>query len=471
MSSIRDHLESILSRLAERATDERVFLRLYPQQAREAADAADQRRKAGATLGPLDGKIVSIKDLFDISGEATTAGSLLRANDPPAARDAIVVERLRRAGAVILGKTNMTEFAFTAIGTNPHYGTPGNASDPNLIPGGSSSGAGVSVAEGTSEISIGSDTGGSVRIPAALNGVVGFKPTARRIPLSGAFPLSPTLDSVGPLAASVADCAAADAVMAGEAFPTPLEGAGLRVGIPRGRLFEHTEPEIAEMFERSIRKIELTGARIVDFSIDDLLLEMREATKAASIAAIEGAEIHADWLAEGAATPVDVRMSGPLSRAASISATVYIRTLRRRTALVAAMAQRLSTIDVLALPTTPIAAPTIASAMASEASSNRTEALLLRNTQVANQFDLCAISLPMPMAARPAGLMLVGRNGDDRRLLGIAAGFEAQLRRMNAARQPCGMIARGSYVDRRGAPAVSPETAGGSDPRPRDCAG
>ena len=430
MSSTRNRLETILSRLKERATDERVFLRIYTDDARKAADAADERRKAGATLGPLDGRIVSVQDLFEIAGEAPTAGSLLRAGDPPATKDAVIVERLRRAGAVILGKTNMTEFAFTAVGVNPHYGTPGNASDPDLIPGGSSSGAGVSVADGTSEISIGSDTGGSVRIPAALNGVVGFKPTARRIPLGGAFPLSPTLDSVGPLAASVADCAAADAVMAGEELLAlaPLDGAGLRVGIPRGHLFENTEPEIAEMFERSIRKYELTGARIIDFSIDDLLMGMREATRAASIATIEGSEIHADWLAAGATTPVDARMSGPLSRAAAISATVYIRTLRRRRALVAAMAERLSGIDVLALPTTPIVAPTIASVMADEALYNRTEGLLLRNTQVANQFDLCAISLPMPMAGSPAGLMLVGRNGDDRRLLRIAAGFEAQLR-------------------------------------------
>ena len=139
--------------------------------------------------GPLDGAIVSIKDLLDVAGEPTLAGSLMRRDAAPAAEDALVVKRLRRAGAVIVGKTAMTEFAFTALGINPHYGTPGNAADPALIPGGSSSGAGVSAAEGTSEIAIGSDTGGSVRVPAALNGVVGFKPTARRVPLDGAFPL------------------------------------------------------------------------------------------------------------------------------------------------------------------------------------------------------------------------------------------------------------------------------------------
>ncbi|RUZ67225.1 amidase family protein, partial [Mesorhizobium sp. M7A.F.Ca.US.007.01.1.1] len=224
MQSVRDHLETILARLAARAGEERVFTKLYAEAARAAADASDARSQAGVTLGPLDGTIVSIKDLFDVAGEPTTAGSLMLKTAAPPLRDAAIVSRLRQAGAVITGKTNMTEFAFTAIGDNQHFGTPGNAVDASRIPGGSSSGAGVSVGEGTSEISIGSDTGGSIRIPASLNGVVGFKPTARRVPLAGAFPLSATLDSIGPLARTVAQCAAADAVMAGEvpAALTPI---------------------------------------------------------------------------------------------------------------------------------------------------------------------------------------------------------------------------------------------------------
>ncbi|MCP9229751.1 amidase [Mesorhizobium sp. LMG 17147] len=429
MQSARDSLEAILSRLAARVDDESVFVKLYPEPARAAADAADARRKAGVTLGPLDGAIVSIKDLFDVAGEPTTAGSLLLATAAPALRDAIVVRRLRQAGAVILGKTNMTEFAFTAIGVNPHYGTPGNASDATRIPGGSSSGAAVSVGEGTSQISIGSDTGGSVRIPASLNGVVGFKPTARRVPLAGAFPLSATLDSIGPLARTVAECAAADAVMSGEnlavLLPLPLDG--LRIGIARGVLFDDTQEEVATTFDWCLRKMELSGARLAEMSIDDLLAELRAATKRASIAAMEGAEIHADWLATGAATPVDPRVSGPLSRAAAIPATIYIRAMRRRAALAAAMDERLAGVDVLALPTTPVTAPTIVSMTGDEALCNRIEGLLLRNTQVANQFDLSAISLPMPGKTRPAGLMLVARNGHDHDLLRIAAGVEALL--------------------------------------------
>lgn len=431
MQSIRDRLEIILSRLANRAVDEKVYTKLYAEAARAAADASDARSQAGVTLGPLDGTIVSIKDLFDVAGEATTAGSLMLGNGAPALRDATIVNRLRQAGAVIIGKTNMTEFAFTAIGDNLHYGTPGNAIDASRIPGGSSSGAGVSVGEGTSEISIGSDTGGSIRIPASLNGVVGFKPTARRVPLAGAFPLSSTLDSIGPLARTVAQCAAADAVMAGEepAALTSLSLSGLRVGIPRGVLFGETDNEVAAAFEHGIAKIERAGAGITDLSIDELIADLRAVTRRGSIAAMEGAEVHADWLAAGATVPVDPHVSGPLSRAAMLPIPLYIRALRRRATLVAAMDERLSSVDVLALPTTPVTAPTIVSMVEDAELRDHTEGLLLRNTQVANQFDLCAISLPMPETALPAGLMLVARNGHDQKLLRIAAEVEALLGR------------------------------------------
>ncbi|MET2830193.1 amidase [Mesorhizobium shangrilense] len=431
MQSIRDRLEIILSRLANRVADEKVYTKLYAEAARAAADASDARNRAGVTLGPLDGTIVSIKDLFDVAGEATTAGSLMLRTAAPAQCDAAIVSRLRQAGAVIIGKTNMTEFAFTAIGDNQHCGTPGNAADASRIPGGSSSGAGVSVGEGTSEISIGSDTGGSIRIPASLNGVVGFKPTARRVPLIGAFPLSGTLDSIGPLARTVAQCAAADAVMAGE-MPAALASialSGLRIGIPRGVLFENTESEVAAAFAHCLGKIEQAGAGVSDLSIDDLIADLRAVTKRGSIAAMEGAEVHADWLAAGASVPVDPHVSGPLSRAAMLPAPVYIRALRRRTTLAAAMDERLSSIDVLALPTTPVTAPTIVSMAEDVELRDHIEGLLLRNTQVANQFDLCAISLPMPGTALPAGLMLVARNGGDHKLLRIAAEVEALLGR------------------------------------------
>jgi len=430
MTTVRDKLESILTRLAARAADERIYLRLYPDAARAAADAADMRRRVGVSLGPLDGAILSIKDLFDVAGETTTAGSIALRDAPPARTDALIVRRLRQAGAVILGKTNMVEFAFSGLGLNPHYGTPGNAADPHRIPGGSSSGAGVSVAEGTSDISIGSDTGGSVRIPAALNGVVGFKPTAKRVPLDGAFPLSPSLDSVGPLARSVQDCAFADAVMAGEE-PQPLNPhplAGLRIGIPRGRLFSESEPMVEQAFESALGRLSQAGAGIADHGIEDLLEAMAETTVKASIASIEASEVHADWL-ESKADLIDPRVRWWIARSGTIPAPVYIRMLRRRSALVAAMDERLAPVDVLALPTTAVSAPLIAPLEADDKLYNRMDWLILRNTMFGNQFDLTGITLPIPGCERPVGLMLLARHGQDRRLLEIAAGVERELAR------------------------------------------
>ena len=398
MGEIRDKLETILARLAERANDERVFVRLYPAEARKAADAADDRRRRHASLGPLDGVIVSLKDLLDVEGEPTVAGSRILRDAAPAFEDAVVVKRLRQAGAVILGKTNMVEFAYSALGLNPHFGTPGNATDPALIPGGSSSGAGVTVAEGTSEISIGSDTGGSIRIPAALNGVVGFKPTARRVPLKGAFPLSYTLNSVGPLARSVSACADADAILAGEA-PVPLLRIptlrGLRIGIPRGRLFGEIEPAVATAFDAVECALATSGAQVFDFSIEAQLQDMRDATAAASIASIEAAAVHSrvDRYACGGDRSAGKKIDCAQRR---ITAAVNIRMLRRRNELVAAMDQHLSSIDVLMLPTTPITAPPIAPLLADDELYHRTDWLLLRNPMVANLFDLTSISLPIP---------------------------------------------------------------------------
>ncbi|MBJ6127238.1 amidase [Microvirga splendida] len=428
MTTIRDKLETILERLDARAADERVFVRLYREAARAAADAADARQRAGVSLGPLDGRIVSIKDLFDVAGETTLAGSIALRDNPPATGDAVIVRRLRQAGAVILGKTNMVEFAYSGLGLNPHYGTPGNAADPLRIPGGSSSGAGVTVAEGTSEISIGSDTGGSVRIPAALNGVVGFKPTAHRVPLDGAFPLSPSLDSIGPLALSVQDCAVTDAVMAGDE-PWTVNSrslAGLRIGIPRGRLFSDTEPMVEQAFEAVLGRLSRAGAAIADHGIEDLLTAMAETTAAASIASIEASEVHADWL-ETKAADIDPRVRWSIARSGTVPSPVYIRMIRQRAALAAAMDERLSSVDVLALPTTAITAPLIAPLEADDRLYNKTDWHILRNPMFCNQFDLTAISLPVAGCERPVGFMLVARHGQDRRLLEIAAGVERAL--------------------------------------------
>lgn len=427
VTTVRDRLEERLARLTARDRDERVFVKLYTETARREADAADRRRREGASLGPLDGRIVSIKDLFDVAGEPTLAGSIIRRTANPAIADALIVERLRAAGAVIIGKTIMTEFAFTAVGLNPHYPIAPNAVDPDRVAGGSSTGAGISVVEDTSDISIGSDTGGSVRIPAALNGTVGFKPTAKRVSLDGAFPLSPSLDSIGPLARSVANCAIADAVMTGEAVAVPeaISLNGLRVGVPRGILLAEMETPIADAFEQCLQACAKAGAIIVDCSVDDLIDALASATSIGSIAGIEASRIHAEWLHDET-LDVDQRVQRPLLRRLGVSESDYIKLMKKRQALVRQMDQRISAFDLFALPTTPIAAPTIAS-VRDEVVYKQVETLLLRNTQIANQFDLTAISLPMPGLTLPGGLMLVAQHGADRRLLAMALSVEQLL--------------------------------------------
>jgi len=248
-SSARDRLEQVLARIADPAGEGcRACLTVYPEAARAAADAADARAKLGISFGPLDGAIVSIKDLFDVAGEVTRAGSRILAEEGTRATvDALVVRRLRSAGAVIVAKTNMTEFAFHSLGTNPHFGTHGNPADCECVPGGSTSGGAVAVADGMCEIAIGSDTGGSTRIPAALCGIVGWKPSRQRVPTDGAFPLSHTLDSIGPVARNVADCAKADAIMAGET-PHQVECiplSGLRLGIGQGLPLDDLDEAVA----------------------------------------------------------------------------------------------------------------------------------------------------------------------------------------------------------------------------------
>lgn len=426
MNSVRDRLESILSRLEARAGNERVFSKVYAQQARAEADAADARLRDGRAVGPLDGRIVSIKDLFDVAGERTLAGSVIRRDAAPATQDATIVRRLREAGAVIVGKTHMTEFAFTPVGLNPHYGEPGNAIDHARIPGGSSSGAAVSAAEGTSEIAIGSDTGGSVRIPAALNGIVGFKPTARRIPLAGAFPLAPSLDSVGPLTGTVADAILTDAVMAGETpvLPDALPLKGLRVALPKGYLLADMEPDVAKHFEASVALLEKAGAVIADLEVDDLIQRLREATRVGSIAGIEASHVHAStWLGDPEAN-VDLRVKRPLAVRIKVPMETYRGIMETRAALVREMDARLSRFDMFVTPATPIVAPTIASVSDDEAEYDRVEGLLLRDTQVGNQFDLCSITVPMAGMTLPTGFMLTARGGTDKRLLAAALSVE-----------------------------------------------
>jgi aspartyl-tRNA(Asn)/glutamyl-tRNA(Gln) amidotransferase subunit A len=417
----RERLEQALARIADpEGEGARACLTVYAAAARAAAAASDARAAQNISLGPLDGAIVSIKDLFDVAGEPTRAGSKILAEEAaPATADAVVVRRLRAAGAVIVAKTNMTEFAFSGIGANPHFGTPGNPHDRARVPGGSSSGAGVAVADGMCEVAIGSDTGGSVRIPAALCGLVGFKPSRQRIPTDGTFPLSYTLDSIGPIARSVADCAKADAVMAGEDFAPlePVSLAGLRFGIAEGLPLDRLDDTVAAAFAAAVSRLDGAAVRITRESLS-LLDDMVAVNAKGGISPAEACAIHRDRLTRRAGD-IDPNVLARIERGCAITAADYIDTMRARARLVRAMDARLGSLDVLVMTTTAIVAPTIA-AVSDPKVFATCNAAMLRNPSLVNFFDLCAISLPLP-APLPVGLMLIARNGEDRRLLRIAA--------------------------------------------------
>jgi aspartyl-tRNA(Asn)/glutamyl-tRNA(Gln) amidotransferase subunit A len=423
--TFRDRLEDAFARI-QAAGDDAIFTKLYSEAARAAADRADDRYRAGRMLGPIDGRIISIKDLFDVAGEPTTAGSAILRGAAPARQDAIVVSRLREAGAIILGKTNMTEFAYSGLGLNPHFGTPRNAATPDRVPGGSSSGAGVSAALGIADIAIGTDTGGSVRIPAAFNGIVGFKPTAARIPREGAFPLSYALDSVGPLAGSVQACADADAVMAGE--PASIIGAlqfdSLKFAVPK-EYMEETASPVREAFCTVLESLKRAGVDVCDAELGSPVVEMRESGKRGPIVAVEAAEIHAERLSRQAGE-IDPNVLARLKPGAAAAAADYVASIRARQRLCTVMDERLKEWDCLAFPTTPGPAPLLSEVKESEAF-QRHNLYVLRNTSFANFFDLCAISLPIPHQPLPVGLMLVARHGDDSRLLSIAHTVERHL--------------------------------------------
>jgi aspartyl-tRNA(Asn)/glutamyl-tRNA(Gln) amidotransferase subunit A len=424
----RDRLEQALGRIADPAGEgARACLTVYANAARAGADAADARAKSGRELGPLDGGIVAIKDLFDVAGEVTRAGSrVLAAEGLVAATDAPVVARLRLAGAVIVAKTNMSEFAFSGVGSNPHFGTPGNPFDRARVPGGSTSGGAVAVADGMCEIAIGSDTGGSTRIPSALCGIVGWKPSKQRVPTDGAFPLSFTLDSIGPMAKNVADCALADAIMAGESTtavePAPLTG--LRFGIWQGMPFEGIDRTVSAAWSAAIARLSRAGVSLSDETIT-LVDDMVRANAKGGFAPCESFAVHRERLARNAAG-IDPNIRTRIERGGPIAAADYIDMAQARARLVRAMDSRISALDALILPTAPIVAPRLAE-VATPEEFGRRNAMLLRNTAPINFFDLCAISLPLRAGGLSAGLMLVGRNGQDRRLFEIAEAVERLL--------------------------------------------
>jgi aspartyl-tRNA(Asn)/glutamyl-tRNA(Gln) amidotransferase subunit A len=428
-TTARQLVEAALARIAEPGGEgARAFIRVHAEAARAMADGMDALRRAGGAPGPYAGIPVGIKDLCDIAGEPTPAGSAVLADAPPAAQHAPVLARMLGAGLIPVGRTNMTEFAFSGLGINPHYGTPASPWDraTRRIPGGSSSGTAVAVADGMAFAGLGTDTGGSCRVPAAYCGIVGYKPTARRVPIEGILPLAPSLDSVGPLARSVACCAAVDAIMAGEVprAPRAADVSRLHLAIPTTLVLDGLDATVAASFERACARLAAAGARIshIPFPVFTAVAE-------ANRLGLAGAEAYA-WhrvLLARAGDRYDPRIKARIVRGADILAADYLELMATRRRLIAEADAATAPYDALLLPTCPILPAPIA-ALDDEAEYNRVNLLSLRNTTLGNFLDRCAISLPCHRAGEaPVGLMLMGETMGDAKLFAIAAGVEAAL--------------------------------------------
>ena len=413
--------EEALARIADAAGEgKRAFVKVWRDQALAAADASDLQRKAGLVASPLAGLPVSIKNLCDVAGETTLAGSKALDDAPPAKADAPVVARLRAAGAVIVGSTNMSEFAFSGVGFNPHYGTPGNPADRTRVPGGSSSGAAVSVADRMAVAALGTDTGGSVRIPAAVCGIVGFKPTARRVPIDGVVPLSTSLDSIGPLANSVEDCAIVDAVFAAEPIDVPeaMPLAGLRLAVPNHFVMDDLDPVVAKAFERALKTLAARGVRIDHIDLPQLN-ELPAINAKGGFAASEAYAWHRELIARRG-NVYDPLVAPRIMRGKEMSAADYIDLLGKRADLCRRVAAITSNYDAVAMPTCAIVAPTLDEVSTADGFTKK-NMLLLRNTTVGNFLDRCGISLPCHVAGElPVGFMLMGEAMADRRVLAMA---------------------------------------------------
>ncbi|WP_197388424.1 amidase [Ralstonia pseudosolanacearum] len=404
------------------------YIDLDARAALDMARAADAARAAGNVPSLLAGLPVSIKDLFDVAGQVTAAGSRALAHQSAATSDATAVARLRAAGAVLLGRTNMSEFAFSGLGLNPHYGTPRTPADGTRAAGGSTSGGAVTVAGGMAVAALGTDTGGSIRIPAAFCALTGFKPTARRVPMAGGVPLSTSLDSGGPLANSVDCCAIVDAVLSGQTLDTdavPL--AGLRLGLTRDYVAADLDDTVATAFARAVARLERAGAHIVRFEFPELL-QLPEINGGGGLPAAEAWAWHRPHLARAEAQ-YDRRVATRIRRGEQMSAAAYLDVVAARERMIAAARKRLGNLDAWLMPTVAVVPPEVAPLEADDARFFRTNALVLRNPSAINFLDGCALTLPIHAAGElPVGLSLCGLADDDARILRVGRAVEAALR-------------------------------------------
>ena len=425
-------VEEALARIADETGEgARAFVKVHADKARVAAKAADDLRNAGLAPSPFSGIPIAVKDLFDLAGEPTPAGSVVLADAAPAQTDAPAIARLKAAGFIVIGRNNMTEFAFSGVGINPHYGTPANPHDraTGRIPGGSSSGAAVAVADGMAAAAIGSDTGGSCRIPAALCGIVGYKPTANAVPLTGALPLSFTLDSIGPLGKSVDCCAILHGIMSAScvADETERQVSGLRVAVPQTVALDGMEPHVARCFETALARLAGAGAMIVEIPLAEFGMVAAINAKG-GFPAPEALSWHRTLLEEHGDL-YDQRVRARILRAHEQTAADYIDIMHMRRAYIDAVNRTIALYDVLAMPTVPITAPPIAALEADADLFVKTNLTLLRNPSLVNMMDGCSVSLPVHGAGEaPVGLMLAAAGGRDAALLAVASAVETVLK-------------------------------------------
>jgi aspartyl-tRNA(Asn)/glutamyl-tRNA(Gln) amidotransferase subunit A len=431
-SSARKLVDQCLAGIADTSGEgARTFIHVDAEAAIEAAEAMDRLREVKAAPSAYAGIPVSIKDLFDIKGQVTRAGSRALDDSPPAETDAPVVARLRRAGFIVIGRTNMTEFAYSGIGINPHYGTPKGAWQRSVghVPGGSSSGAAVSVVDGMAHGALGTDTGGSCRIPAAYNGIVGFKPTQRRVPLDGGVPLSFSLDSFGPIARTVGCCAVLDAVLADEPVialqPRPIRG--MRLAVPTTIVLDELEEAVARTFDRALETLSRQGALIERIEVPEFH-DVAQMNAKGGFSAAESYAWHR-YLIASKGDIYDPRVASRIMRGESQSAADYVDLLGARRSLIARIAVRLAPYDAMILPTTANTPPRIADLIADDKAFTSANMLALRNCSLINVIDGCGISLPAHRDGEvPVGLMLAAPGGADRRIFELAAGMEAVVR-------------------------------------------
>mmetsp|Transcript_3682 Transcript_3682/g.13247 ORF Transcript_3682/g.13247 Transcript_3682/m.13247 type:complete len:471 (+) Transcript_3682:311-1723(+) len=414
------------------------FTNLYKQKAVSRSKSLDDLLKAQGPTGPLHGIPVSIKALFDVKGDVTDAGSLALMGSPPARENAEIVDRLENAGAVIVGKNHMSELAFTSTGYNPNFLTPRAPFDRKTgrLPGGSSSGSGVAVADGHVAAAIGTDTGGSVRIPAAWCGVTGFKPTSRFIPMKGCRPLAPSFDSIGPLARSVDDCWRVYQVLAG-VEQSPLDAVSvqsMRLAVPApGSLFlSGMDPEVAKAFDASVDFLREHGVDVTELDLRmmertlDLITVLSFTESTASNWDVLSEERMRDHTDENI---MDSVVRERLEDGASQSAADYIRALQTSERLRNGLNEICGAVDAIIIPTVPVLPPPIEDVLATPKGLQSISHISSRNTRPANFLNRPAVSLPCHLPGEaPVGVQIMGHSGQDKHCLEVAKTVEMVLR-------------------------------------------